>query len=61
MIFSENTMIAMAANYLFDHWKELKVVPLVVTDTEPDMKAIGKNYKYVTTLLNYVRGGYFRC
>lgn len=52
-------MIAMTANYLFDHWKELRVVPLVVTDTESDMKTIGKNYKYVTTLLNYVKGAFW--
>jgi len=52
----ENTMIMLASNYLLNHWKEKKIVPLVVTDNETDMKAIEKGYHYVTTLLNYVKG-----
>lgn len=56
LIFSENTMIAFTANYLITHWKDKKVVPLVITDNESDMKAIGNDYRYVTTLLNYVKG-----
>lgn len=52
-------MIVFTANYLLNHWKEKKIVPLVVTDAEPDMKAIGKDYRYVTTLLNYVKGRSF--
>lgn len=31
-------------------------MPLVVTDSEADMKAVGKRYRYVTTILNYVKG-----
>lgn len=54
--FSENMMIVFAANYLLKHWKDKKIVPLVLTDSDEDMKAIEKKYCYVTTLLNYVKG-----
>jgi hypothetical protein len=49
-------MTVMAANYLLEHWKDKKIVPLVVVDSDADVKAISKNYRYVTNLLNYVKG-----
>lgn len=56
-VFSENVLIAHMANYLLKHWRELKVVPLVLTESEGQMKAIQENYTYTTTFLNYCKGG----
>ncbi|KAI6204864.1 Ribonuclease B and Ribonuclease II R domain containing protein [Aphelenchoides besseyi] len=52
----ENILIATTADYLIKHWLEKRVVPIVLTTNDADMKTIGENYKYVTTVLNYVKG-----
>ncbi|CAD5233492.1 unnamed protein product [Bursaphelenchus xylophilus] len=52
----ESILIAKMANYLLEHWRGHKVVPVVLTADETALDQIKGLYRYSTTFLSYVRG-----
>ncbi|CAD5230545.1 unnamed protein product [Bursaphelenchus okinawaensis] len=52
----ETILIGKMANYLLEHWRQFKVVPIVLTMDDTSLDQVMVYYKYSTTFLNYVKG-----